>query len=233
VVKEVSLVMAFSAGLLTFLSPCIFPLIPAYISFVTGVSIDELANARGERTYLNSRVFIEMVLFIFGFSLVFILLGASASYIGRFLLSHLRILRLVGGILVILFGLYIMGLFNINVLQYERRIHLRVKPANLLGSFVIGMVFALGWTPCAGPILATLLTYAGTRETVSEGVLLLGCYSLGLGIPFLLSGLAINLFLRGLKKIKRYARVISLVTGCLLVLFGILILTGKFQFIGM
>jgi len=225
--------MAFSAGLLTFLSPCILPLIPAYISFITGVSIDELASVEGERTYVNSRVFIEMVLFIFGFSLIFILLGASASYIGRFLLSHLRILRLAGGILVILFGLYMMGLFDIRVLEYERRIHLRVKPANLLGSLIVGMVFALGWTPCAGPILATLLTYAGTRETVGEGVLLLSCYSLGLGIPFLLSGLAINLFLRGLKKIKRYARVISLVTGGLLVLFGILILTGKFQFIGM
>ncbi|MCJ7646487.1 cytochrome c biogenesis protein CcdA [bacterium] len=231
--QQVSLALAFFAGVLTFLSPCILPLIPAYISFITGVSIDDLVSGKEEKREMTGRIFLEMVLFISGFSLVFVLLGASASYFGKFLLSHLRVLRTIGGILVILFGLYIAGLFKLSFLGYERRIHLKMKPTNILGSFIVGTVFALGWTPCAGPILATILTYAGTRETVGAGIFLLGSYSLGLGIPFLLSGLAVNLFVRGFRKIKRYSRLISPVTGGLLVLFGILILTGKFQFVRM
>lgn len=229
--QQVSLVMAFFAGLLTFLSPCILPLIPAYISFITGVSIDDLVSEREEKNKMTKRIFLEMILFILGFSLVFILLGASASYFGKSVLSHLKLLRVIGGILVIVFGLYITGLFNISFLGYERKIHLKMKPANILGSFIVGIVFALGWTPCVGPVLGTILTYAATQETVREGVLLLGSYSLGLGIPFLVSGLAVNLFLRGFRKIKKYSRLISVVTGGLLILFGILILTGKFQFI--
>ena len=229
--QQVSLVMAFFAGLLTFLSPCILPLIPAYISFITGVSIDDLVNSREEKSKMTGRIFLEMILFILGFSLVFILLGASASYFGKFMLLHLKLLRVIGGILVIVFGLYIAGIFNISFFGYERKIHLRMKPTNILGSFIVGIVFALGWTPCAGPILGTILTYASTQETIREGVFLLGSYSLGLGIPFLVSGLAVNLFLRGFRKIKKYSRLISIVTGGLLILFGILILTGKFQFI--
>lgn len=229
--QQVSLVMAFFAGLLTFLSPCILPLIPAYISFITGVSIDDLVSSREEKSKMTKRIFLEMILFILGFSLVFILLGASASYFGKSVLSHLKLLRVIGGILVIVFGLYIAGIFNISFLGYERKIHLKMKPTNILGSFIVGIVFALGWTPCVGPVLGTILTYAATQETVKEGVLLLGSYSLGLGIPFLVSGLAVNLFLRGFRKIKKYSRLISVVTGGLLILFGILILTGKFQFI--
>jgi len=231
VVPPVSLVMAFFAGLLTFLSPCILPLIPAYISFITGVSIDDLVSASGQKREITSRIFLEMVLFISGFSLVFVLLGASATYFGKFLLLHLEILRIIGGILVIVFGLYIAGIFKIGFLGYERRIHLKTKPTNILGSFIVGIVFALGWTPCAGPILGTILTYAATQETVGRGIFLLCSYSLGLAIPFLVSGLATNLFLRGFKKVKKYSRLISTVTGGLLVLFGILILTGRFQFI--
>ncbi len=229
--QQVSLVMAFFAGLLTFLSPCILPLIPAYISFITGVSINDLVSEREEKSKMTKRIFLEMILFILGFSLVFILLGASASYFGKSMLSHLKLLRVIGGILVIVFGLYIAGLFKISFLGYERKIHLKMKPTNILGSFIVGIVFALGWTPCVGPVLGTILTYAATQETIREGVFLLGSYSLGLGIPFLVSGLAVNLFLRGFRKIKKYSRLISVVTGGLLVLFGILILTGKFQFI--
>ena len=229
--QQVSLVMAFFAGLLTFLSPCILPLIPAYLSFITGMSIDDLVRDREEKSKMTGRIFLEMILFILGFSLVFILLGASASYFGKFVLSHLKLLRTIGGVLVIVFGLYIAGIFNISFLGYERKIHLKMKPTNILGSFIVGIVFALGWTPCVGPILGTILTYASTQETVREGVFLLGSYSLGLGIPFLLSGLAVNLFLRGFRKIKKYLKPISVVTGGLLILFGILILTGKFQFI--
>ncbi|NIM02990.1 cytochrome c biogenesis protein CcdA [bacterium] len=229
--QQVSLVMAFLAGLFTFLSPCILPLIPAYISFITGVSIDDLVSSSEQKNKLTGRIFLEMVLFIIGFSLVFILLGASASYFGKFVLSHLKLLRIVGGILVIVFGLYIAGLFKIRFLGYERKIHLKMKPTNILGSFIVGIVFALGWTPCVGPILGTILTYASTRETVREGIFLLGSYSLGLAIPFLISGLAVNFFVRGFRKIRKYSRLISVVTGGLLILFGILILTGKFQFI--
>jgi len=231
VAQQVSLAMAFLAGLLTFLSPCILPLVPAYICFITGVSIDDLVSGGGEKRRMTRRIFLEMVLFISGFSLVFIFLGASASYFGKFALSHLKLLRTIGGILVILFGLYIAGLFKISFLGYEKKIHLTMKPANILGSFIIGTVFAIGWTPCAGPILGTILTYAGTQETVGKGIFLLGSYSLGLAIPFLVSGLAVNLFLRGFQKIKKYSRLISVVTGGLLIIFGILILTGKFQFI--
>jgi len=231
VTHQVSLAMAFFAGLLTFLSPCILPLIPAYISFITGISIDDLVSGIGEKRRMTRIIFLEMALFISGFSLVFILLGASASYFGKFALSHLKLLRAVGGTLVILFGLYIAGLFKISFLGYEKKIHLRMKPTNVLGSFIVGTVFAIGWTPCATPILATILAYAGTQETVRGGIFLLGFYSLGLGIPFLLSGLALNLFLRGLRRVKKYSRIVSVVTGALLILFGILILVGKFQFI--
>ena len=229
--QQVSLIMAFFAGLLTFLSPCILPLIPAYISFITGVSIDDLVSSSEEKSRITRRIFLEMVLFILGFSSVFVLLGASASYFGKFVLSHLKLLRIIGGILVIVFGLYIAGAFNISFLGYERKIHLKMKPTNFLGSFIVGIVFALGWTPCVGPILGTILTYASTQETVREGVFLLGSYSLGLGIPFLISGLAVNFFLRGFRKIRKYSKPISIVTGGLMILFGILILTGKFQFI--
>jgi len=229
--QQVSLVMAFLAGLLTFLSPCILPLIPAYISFITGVSIDDLVSSSEEKSKMTKRIFLEMVLFILGFSLVFVLLGASASYFGKFVLSHLKLLRIVGGILVILFGLYIAGIFNVSFLGYERKIHLKMKPTNILGSFIVGIVFAFGWTPCVGPILGTILTYASTQDTVREGIFLLGSYSFGLAIPFLISGLAVNFFLRGFRKIRKYSRLILVVTGGLLILFGILILTGKFQFI--
>ena len=151
--QQVSLVMAFFAGLLTFFSPCILPLIPAYISFITGVSIDDLVSSEEEKSKMTKRIFLEMILFILGFSLVFILLGASASYFGKSVLSHLKLLRVIGGILVIVFGLYITRLFNISFLGYERKIHLKMKPANILGSFIVGIVFTLGWTPCVGPVL--------------------------------------------------------------------------------
>ena len=227
--QRVSVGMSFFAGILTFLSPCILPLIPAYISFITGVSMDDLMSVGEKKGRMTGRIFLEMILFISGFSLVFVSLGASASYFGKFVLSHLEFLRTICGILVILFGLYIARLFKISFLGYERKIDLRVKSTNILGSFIVGIVFAMGWTPCAGPILASIVTYAGTAETVRKGVFLLGSYSLGLGIPFLVSGLAVNLFLRGFRKIRKYSRLISVVTGGLLILFGILILTGKFQ----
>lgn len=229
-VQQISLVMAFFAGVLTFLSPCVLPLIPAYISFITGVSINELIVGQKEREKVTGRILLEIVLFIIGFSLVFILLGASASYLGKLLLTHIRLLRTVGGILVIFFGLYIAGGFQMGFLGYEKRIHLQMKPANIFGSLIVGIVFALGWTPCAGPILASILTYASAQEAVGKGILLLSSYSLGLGIPFLISGMAINLFLKSFRKVKKYLKFLSVVSGGLLILFGILILTGKFQF---
>lgn len=231
--QEVSLVMAFLAGLLSFLSPCVLPLIPAYISFITGISIDDLVSVGGEKGKMTGRILQEMVLFISGFSLVFMLLGASASYFGKFLLSHFALFKTICGILVILFGLYVSGLLKIGFFGYEKKFKLLAKPTNILGSFIVGTVFAIGWTPCAGPILASILAYATTSETVHKGILLLGSYSLGLGIPFLVSGLAINLFIRGFRKIRKYSRLISIVTGGLLILFGILILASKFQFIRM
>jgi len=231
VAQQVSLVMAFSAGLLTFLSPCVLPLIPAYISFITGVAINELIGGEREKSRVTGRILLEIALFISGFSLVFILLGASASYFGKLLLSQVKLLRAVGGILVIIFGLYIAGAFQLGFLAYQKKIDLRMKPTNFLGSLIVGIVFGLGWTPCAGPILASILTCASTQETVREGILLLSFYSLGVGIPFLVSGVALNLFLKGFQRIKKYSRPISVISGGLLILFGILILTDKFQFV--
>jgi len=204
-------------------SPCILPLIPAYLAFITGISIDELKDSQ-EKIRNLKRILYETLLFILGFSFVFVILGASATYLGSLISSYQKILRIVGGIIVIIFGLYLTGLLKIKPLQYEKRIHLKAKPTNLFGSFLIGSVFALGWSPCVGPILASILAYAATQETLSQGILLLGLYSLGLGVPFLLTALAINTFLNFFQRIRKYLRKISIASGLLLIAIGFLII---------
>ncbi|MFH1562399.1 MAG: cytochrome c biogenesis protein CcdA [Nitrospirota bacterium] len=221
--ENISIFIAFGAGLLSFLSPCVLPLIPAYISFISGLSIDELKRA--EKPYAG--ILIGTILFILGFSCVFVALGAGATYISSFMFAHTQTLRLVLGIIVIIFGLHLLGLFNLKFLQYEKRVHLKKRPANILGSFFIGVAFAFGWTPCIGPILGSILGYAATKESVWQGILLLSAYSLGLGIPFLLTGIAIGSFLTFFSKISRYFKVISVVSGLLLIGVGILIIIGK------
>ena len=226
--EGVTYLVAFSAGLLSFVSPCVLPLIPAYISFITGLSLAELTEEDKKNTLRKGTMF-NSLLFILGFSIVFVALGVSASLLGQFLLDYQWVFTKVGGVLIILFGLFIAGFLRLDFLYREKRIHLRTKPAGYLGSLMVGATFALGWTPCVGPILSAILLYASTSQSLASGIALLGAYSLGLGIPFFLSSLALNSFLIYFDRARRYIRAISLVSGVFLIVVGILILTDSFR----
>jgi cytochrome c-type biogenesis protein len=222
--ENTSLFAAFTAGLLSFLSPCILPLIPAYLSFISGVSLSEMReDETGGKS--STKVFANALFFVIGFSLVFVGLGASATFLGKFLIAELGILRKVAGVLVILLGLLVLGVFRVGFLDQEKRYHQKTKSFGLFGSVLVGMAFAFGWTPCIGPILAAILFVASTKETVVEGIGLLGVYSAGLGIPFLLSAVAVDRFLRVSTWIKRHFQAIKITSGLLLIAVGILMLT--------
>ena len=227
--EDISILIALSAGMLTFLSPCILPLIPSYISFITGCSINELLDERREKTKKDGlrNILMETLLFVLGFTVVFVALGASATYIGGFLIENKRIIGIVGGLVVIAFGVHLTGILKIKSLEYEKRFHLKHKPANLLGSIIIGLTFAVGWTPCIGPILGSMLTYAAVQGTVYKGILLLSIYSLGLGIPFIITGLSIGVFFSFFQKLLKYSTIISILSGSLLIGVGILIMTDN------
>ncbi|MFH0777843.1 MAG: cytochrome c biogenesis protein CcdA [Candidatus Eisenbacteria bacterium] len=229
--EKVTLLGAFGAGVLSFITPCVLPLVPGYISFVSGVSIE---NLKGESRGSGSlgRVALSCFVFILGFSAVFVGLGASATLIGQFLIEKLAVLSKVAGVIVIIFGLHVAGVLKLPFLQFERRFHARTKPLGLVGSFFIGLAFAFGWTPCIGPILGTILLVASTKETVAEGISLLSAYSLGLGLPFFATGLAMNTFLGFAKSIRSHFRAIEIVSGVLLVAVGVLILTNSLQRLG-
>ena len=222
--EDISLYAAFTAGLLSFLSPCILPLIPAYLSFVSGVSLSEMRKEESDPKSAG-KVLSNALLFVLGFSFVFVALGASATFLGKFLIAELGMLRKIAGVLVILLGLLVLGVFRIGFLDQEKRYHQRTKSFGLFGSFLVGMAFAFGWTPCIGPILAAILFVASTKETVSQGIGLLGVYSAGLGIPFLLAALAVERFLRVSSWIKRHFQAIKLTSGLLLIAVGALMLT--------
>jgi len=222
--ENTSLFAAFTAGLLSFLSPCILPLIPAYLSFISGVSLSEMRKEESE-SKSSVKVLSNALFFVIGFSFVFVALGASATFLGKFLIAELGILRRVAGVLVILLGLLVLGVFRIGFLDQEKRYHQRTKPFGLFGSFLVGMAFAFGWTPCIGPILAGILFVASTKETVVQGIGLLGVYSAGLGIPFLLAALAVDRFLRVSSWINRHFQAIKITSGLLLIAVGILMLT--------
>ncbi|MDH7499393.1 MAG: cytochrome c biogenesis protein CcdA [candidate division NC10 bacterium] len=226
--QGVSYLVAFSAGLLSFASPCVLPLIPAYITFITGLSLADLTKGDRRSTLRKATIF-NSLFFILGFSTVFVALGASASLLGKFLLDYQYILSKVGGVLIILFGLFIAGFFRLDFLYREKRIHLKGKPAGYLGSLFVGATFALGWTPCVGPILSAILLYASTCQSVASGIALLGTYSLGLAIPFFLSSLALNSFIIYMDRARRYIRAISVFSGVFLILIGLLILTDYFR----
>jgi cytochrome c-type biogenesis protein len=227
---DVSLIAAFAAGFLSFVSPCVLPLIPGYISFVSGVSVEEM---RADAAPATSRlqVFITSLAFVIGFSLVFVALGASATAIGKFMFAKLPLLSRIAGVVLIVFGLHTMGVFKLAFLETEKRVHTQRKPAGPLGAMLVGIAFAFGWTPCIGPILGGILAIAGSRNTVGEGITLLAVYSLGLGIPFLLTSLAINQFFGAAKRIRRHYHAIELASGALLVAIGLLIVTGQLTLI--
>lgn len=217
---------ALIAGFFSFISPCVLPLIPSYLSFVTGVSFEELQSDIDKKR-IRFLTVSNSLLFILGFTLVFVSLGASSSVIGRLLADFQEWVRIIGGIVIIFFGLFIGGFFQIGALQRDKRFYLQGKPAGFLGSIVVGMAFAAGWTPCIGPILGTILLYASAKGSTIYGMKLLAVYSLGLAIPFLFASLSFNTFLSYSTKLRKYMRVIMLVSAALMIAFGILLLTNK------
>jgi cytochrome c-type biogenesis protein len=233
--ENVTLLAAFGAGLLSFISPCVLPLVPGYLSYVSGLSLDELrgtnARATTEPSAARGRVVVASLAFILGFSLVFVALGATASAAGQFLIERLPILSRLAGAVIILFGLHTMGVLRIEWLYQTKQVQTRRKPAGPVGAMLVGAAFAFGWTPCLGPILAGILAVGASRETVGDAVQLLATYSLGLGVPFLVTGLAINKFFGAMAKIRRHYHKIELVSGALLVIIGLLIFTNRFTVI--
>ena len=228
--QDVSVLIAFFAGLLSFVSPCVLPLVPSYITYITGASFKDLTD-EDTRKKLKWTTVSHSVLFILGFSTVFIAMGASASFIGRILSEYQTWITKIGGALIILLGIhFVLQIFPF--LQIEKRIHFEKKSLGYVGSFLVGIVFAAGWTPCIGPILSAILIYASTSKNFSTGIMLLAAYSLGLGVPFFLASLAFNLFLSAFDKVKRYMQVVIFISGFFLIAIGILILTDSFRAIG-
>ena len=224
---EISYFYVVLAGLLSFLSPCVLPIVPGYLCFLAGTSLDKISS--GENASKERNVFYFALSFVFGFSTVFILLGASATLLSGLIYEYLDILRVVGGIIIIIFGIHFMQIIQLPFLNRDTRYQIESYRPGIVGSYVIGLSFAFGWTPCIGPILGSVLSIAASSETVTYGIVLLMLYSAGLGIPFLLAAYAINGFMRFLSKIRNYIRAIEIFTGVLLVIFGILILTNRIQ----
>jgi len=223
---NVSFLTAFAAGLISFLSPCVLPLVRGYISIISGFSLDQLKDQQQKST-LRRTLLINSLMFIVGFSITFIGLGASATWIGQVLLSKTRLLGQLAGLVIIIFGLHLLGIFKINFLYQDKRFHNVQKPRGVFGALVLGLAFAFGWTPCICPILSGILTMASTKETVGEGVALLGVYSMGLGIPFLLTSLGINQFLAFYGRFKRHFRAVEIASGALVIAVGFLVMTNS------
>jgi cytochrome c-type biogenesis protein len=222
----VSLGLAFLAGLVSFLSPCVFPIVPGYVGFVTGLTLDELKD--GTRSEARRQAALHAALFVLGFSLLFLALGASATALGGVLRRALPLLQQLGGLVIAAFGLYLLGVLKLPALLRERRVQLASRPAGKLGSVVVGVAFGAGWTPCVGPVLASVLLYASFEETLLEGMLLLGAYALGLGIPFFLSAVALNWFLAGSARVRRWLLPLERLAGAALLLIGGLLFSGHF-----
>ncbi|MBI3189573.1 MAG: sulfite exporter TauE/SafE family protein [Ignavibacteriales bacterium] len=224
--EQVNFLTAFFFGLLSFISPCVLPIVPGYLSFISGLSFDEMLSESSAKD-VRKKLMMNSLMFVMGFSTVFILLGASASVVGKFLQSNLDIISKIAGGIIIIFGLHMIGVFKIKFLQYEKRFQSNAKPLGLVGTFVVGLAFAFGWTPCIGPILASILAIAAQQESVGQGILLLTLYSAGLGIPFLLTALSISAFYKVFNKFKKHLHKVEIVGGVLLVVFGILIMTNS------
>jgi len=222
--EGVSLALAFAAGVLSFLSPCVLPLIPSYVGFITGMTAEELQTRRGA-------ALLHALWFVAGFTLIFVALGASASAFGAALLASQHWIARIGGGLVILFGLYLLGVLRPAFLMRERRVHLARKPLGYLGSAVAGVAFGAAWTPCIGPILGAILTLAATRGSIGQGTALLAVYALGLAVPFLVTAFALDRFLAWFHRFRPYIPWVERVAGVLLVVLGVLLVTDRFTLI--
>jgi len=220
----IELFIAFGAGLISFLSPCVLPLIPGYISFISGASLNELLAKKK----IN---LIPLMLFTLGFSFVFIMFGAAASYLGQVLLQNSQTLRVIAGLVIIIFSLQLIGIVNISFLNFEKKVYTK-KNNNIWFSFIVGMAFGFGWTPCIGPILGSILALASTEETIFKAIILLSFYSLGLAIPFILSGYLMQRFLMFSKNFRKNINLVSKIGGVILLITGILILTNQLQVLG-
>lgn len=220
---SVGIVVAFLAGVLSFLSPCVLPLVPSYLSFVTGMSLEDLQQGFDRR-----RVLVHSGLFVAGFTLIFVLLGASASFLGGFLRYNSDWIARIGGAIIVVFGLHLMGVLRLAPLMREKRMHLSDKPVGYLGTLLVGVAFGAGWTPCIGPVLGAILTMAASQEQLLQGVWLLFVYSMGLAIPFVLSALALERFLAAFSRFRRLLPAVQVASGALLVVLGLLLVTGSF-----
>ena len=223
--EAVSFPAAFLAGFFSFLSPCVLPLIPAYFTFITGFSLEELTENRNSE--IRKKVVFSTVSFVCGFSLVFILMGASASYLGGLIYNYRDTIRIIGGILIILMGVHLTGIIRIPGLDVEKRIHMEKKPLHFLGVFIIGMAFGAGWSPCIGPLLGSILIIAGSQETVRQGIVLLAIYSAGLALPFIILSVFIHLLLMVIKKASRFLQYVNAAAGILLIIAGLILVTNK------
>jgi cytochrome c-type biogenesis protein len=228
--ENVSVLAAFTAGVISFISPCVLPLIPGYLSFISGVSVEEMKSG-DKRSEALRKVSVNTIFFVLGFSVVFVALGASATFIGEFLLSKLSLFNKIAGVIIVILGLHIMGIFRISFLNYEKRFHATSKPLGPLGAFVVGLAFAFGWTPCIGPILGGILLLASNQDTMGKGIVLLSSYSLGLGIPFFITAVSFNTFLGVFGWVKKHFRTVEIISGLLLVVIGVLMFIGSFGYI--
>ncbi|KPJ98529.1 MAG: cytochrome C biogenesis protein [Gemmatimonas sp. SG8_28] len=219
---SVSIFVAFFAGVLSFLSPCVLPLVPSYVSFITGLSLEELGTRRWVAVT-------HALLFIAGFTLIFLALGATATQLGVFLNHYQVWLERFGGVLIVFFGLYLLGAVRWGTLQRERRVHIQDKPVGYLGSVLVGLAFGAGWTPCIGPILGSILMYTSARSSLGQGLLLLFAYSMGLAVPFLLAAVAVERFLEWFKRFRRYIPLTTRIAGGVLVAVGLLLVSGYFS----
>jgi len=223
--ETISYSAAFIAGLVSFFSPCIFPLIPGYFTFITGFSLDQLTGEYDAR--IRKKVFFSTASYVLGFSAVFILMGASASFLGGIIFEYRQIIRVVGGLIVILLGIHLIGIIRIRSLEFEKRIQVGNKPLTYIGAFLVGTAFGAGWSPCIGPLLGSILIYAGSRETIYEGIFLLTFYSAGLAVPFITISVFINFLMKFMKKATFAMKYINVASGMLLVIIGLLLVTNR------
>jgi len=225
--ESISYSAAFLAGLLSFLSPCVLPLIPAYFTFITGFSLEEMFQKNAPA--IRKKIIFSTLSFVCGFSVIFILMGAAASGLGSLIAQYKEYIRIVGGLVIILLGIHMTGWIRIKRLDIEKRIHIQKKPIHIFGAFIVGMAFAVGWSPCIGPLLGSILIIAGSNETIWQGVGLLSVYAAGLALPFMLISLFVNFLLEFLRRASKAMKYINLAAGILLIVVGFFLLTDSFS----